>query len=159
MQPGKSTSVSRRGICERAIWRKPLARRTRWGYGIWLGDSKIVRLRKRKSKVVSEASFAFGQELRVSRRGLDIEIDGWSSAGSTDRDTKATGVNESVRGRGMRDRLGGVNANPLVYELGGVPGRKRFDSQHGGATLRTTEACWEMGKVGSGRRGLGMIQK
>ena len=73
---------------------------------------------------------------------MERGIDGWSSAGSAYRDTKATGVDESVRGRGMRERLGGVNANPLVYELGGVPGRKRFDSHHGGATLWTTEACW-----------------
>ena len=114
MQPGKSTSVSRRGICERAIWRKPLARRTRWGYGIWLGDSKIVRLWECKSRVVSEDSLTFGQELRVSRRGLDIGIGGWSNAGTVARDTKAIGVDDSVRGRGMEDRLGGVNANPVV---------------------------------------------
>ena len=62
-------------------------------------------------------------------------------------------------GRCMGDRLGGVKASPLVQELGSVPGRKRFDSQHGGATLRTTEAGWEMGKVESGGRELGMIQQ
>ena len=65
-----------------------------------------------------------------------------------DRDTKAVGVDDSVRARGMEDTLGRVKANPLMYELGSVPGRKRFDSEHGGATLRTKEACWQMGKVG-----------
>ena len=75
------------------------------------------------------------------------------------RDTKAIGVDDSVRVCGMGDRLGRVKANPLVDELGSVPGRKRFHSHHGSATLRTTEAGWGMGKVGSGRRGLGMIQQ
>ena len=38
----------------------------------------------------------------------------------------------------MGERLGRVKADPLVHELGDVPGRKRFDSDHGSATLRTT---------------------
>ena len=80
---------------------------------------------------------------------------------TVDRDTKAIGVDDSVRGRGMGETLGRVKANPLVDELGDVPGRKRFYSHHGSATLRTTEAGWGMGKVkvGSGRHRLGMIQQ
>ena len=57
---------------------------------------------------------ACGQELRVSRKGLDLGIGGWSSTGTVARDTKAIGVDDSVRGRGMGDTLGGVNANSLV---------------------------------------------
>ena len=76
-----------------------------------------------------------------------------------DRDTKASGVDDSVRVGGMGDRLGRVKPNPLVYELGSVPGRKRFDSQHGGATVRTTEACGEMGSVGRGSGWPGMVHQ
>ena len=114
VQPGKSTSVSRRSICERAIWRKPLARRTRGSYGVCWGDSKIVRLWEVKNRGVSDDSLACGQQLRVSRLGLELGIVGWSSARKIDRDTKAIGVDGSVRGRGMGDRLGGVKASPLV---------------------------------------------
>jgi hypothetical protein len=57
---------------------------------------------------------------------LDIGIGGWWSAERVDRDTKAIGVDDSVRARGMGERLGGVKASPLVLELGSVPGRKRF---------------------------------
>ena len=95
----------------------------------------------------------------ASRRGLDVGVGGWRRAVKVDRDTKAVGVDDSVRGRGMGDRLGRVKANPLVHELGNVPGRKRFHAQHGGATLGTTEASWGMGKVGSGRCRLGMIRQ
>ena len=109
--------------------------------------------------MVREDSLSFGQEQRVSGRGLSIEVSGWSTAVKVDRDTKTTGVDDSVGVRGMGDRLGRVKANPLVYELGSVPGRKRFHSQHGGATLRTTEACWEMGSVGSGSRWPRMVQQ
>jgi hypothetical protein len=90
---------------------------------------------------------------------LEIGISGWSRAVRVDRHTKAIGVEDSVRGLGMGKRLGSVKRNPLVYELGNVPGRKRFHSQHGGATLRTKEAGGGTGKVGSGRRGVGMIQQ
>ena len=76
---------------------------------------------------------------------------------TVDRDTKAIGVDDSVRVGGMGDRLGRVKANPLMYKLGSVPGGNRFHSPHGGATLRTREAGWEMGKAGIGRRGLEMI--
>ena len=102
--------------------------------------------------MVSEDSLNLGQEQRISRRGLYIEVSGWSTAVMVDGDTKTTGVGDSVSVRGREDRLGRVKLNPLVYELGSVPGRNRFHSHHGGATLRTTEAGWEMGKVGSGRQ-------
>ena len=88
-----------------------------------------------------------------------IEVSGWSMAVKVDRDTKATGVDDSARVCGMGDRLRRVKANPLVYELGSVPGRKRFHSQHGGATLRTAEACWEVGSVGSEGRWPRMVQQ
>jgi hypothetical protein len=35
-------SVSRRGTCDRGMWRKPLARRTRGSYGVCLSDSRFV---------------------------------------------------------------------------------------------------------------------
>ena len=76
-----------------------------------------------------------------------MEVSGWSAAGMIDGDTKATGVDDSVRVRDRGDKLGRVMSNPLVLELGSVPGRKRFDSHHGCATLGTTEACGEMGSV------------
>ena len=102
---------------------------------------------------------ACGKELGASRRGLEIGVGGWVRVATLDRDTKAVGVDDSVRVCGMGDRLGRVKANPLVHELRSVPGRKRFHSHHGGATLRTTEAGWEMGKVGSRGRRLAMIQQ
>ena len=159
VQPSKSTNVSRRGIYDRAIWMKPLPRRTRWGYGVCWGDSRIVRLWECKGRVVGEDSLAFGQQPGVWRQGLELGIGGGWSARSVDRHTKAIGVDDSVSGRGMGNRLGRVKANPLVYESGSVPGRKRFHSHHGGATLWATEAGWGMGKVRSGRRGLGMIRQ
>ena len=87
------------------------------------------------------------------------EVSGCLEAVIADRDTKATGVDDSVRWSEMKVQLGGVKLNPLVYELGSVPGRKRFVSEHGGATLRTTEACGEMGSVGSGSRWSRLMQQ
>jgi len=109
--------------------------------------------------VIREDSLRFAQEQRVWAGGLSMEVSGWSTAVKVDRDTRATGVDDSARVCSMGDRLGGVKANPLVYELGSVPGRKKFHSQHGGATLRTTEAWWEMGRVGSGSRWPRMVQQ
>ena len=109
--------------------------------------------------MVSEDSLSLGQEQRVSSRGLYIEVSGWSTAVVVDRDTKTTGVGDSVSVRVRGERLGRVKLNPLVYELGSVPGRKRFHSQHGGATVQTTEACREMGSVGRGRGWPGLIEQ
>ena len=39
---------------------------------------------------------------------------GWSTAVMVDRDTKASGVDDSVRGSEMEGQLGGVKLNPLV---------------------------------------------
>ena len=97
----------------------------------------------------SEDSLSFGQEQRVSGRGLYTGVSGWFTGVMVDRDTKASGVNDSVRVGGMGQRLGRVKPNPLVYKLGSVPGGKRLRSRHSGATLRTREACGEMGNVGS----------
>src|SRR5579864_2799999 len=127
-------------------------RRTRGSYGFCLGDSKILRLCECQSRVVSEDSLVFGQQPRVWGRGLEIEISGWPAAVTVDRDTNAIGVDDSVRGSGIGGSLGGVKSNPLVQELGSVPGRKRLHSQHGGGTLRTTEACGRTGSVGGGGR-------
>ena len=121
-------------------------RRTRGSYGFCLADSTIVRLWEWKGRVVSEGGLSFGQEQRVWGRGLYIEVSGGLRAEMVDRDTKATGVDDSVRGSEMEGHLGGVKLDPRVYELGGVPGRKRFDSHHGCAAMRTTEACREMGR-------------
>jgi len=160
VQPPKSTSVSRRGICDRGIWRKPLARRTRGSYGFCLGDSKILRLWECESRVVSKDRLGLGQQQRVWGRGLETDVSGWCRAMRGDKDTKAIGVDDSVRESGIGGSLGGVKSDPLVQELGSVPGRKRFQAQHGRGTLRTTEACWGTGSVvgwGSGRPG--MIQQ
>jgi len=101
----------------------------------------------------SEDSLSFGQEQRVSGRGLYTGVSGWFTAVMVDRNTKAGGVNDSVRVGSMGQRLGRVKpnplVNPLVYKLGSVPGGKRLRSRHSGATLRTREACGEMGNVGS----------
>ena len=83
-------------------------------YGVCLGDSKIVRLWECRSGGVSEDSLAVGQLPRVSRGGWDMGVGGWSRAVTVDRDTKALGVEDSVRVGGMEDRLGGVKPNPLV---------------------------------------------
>ena len=79
-----------------------------------MGDSRIVRLWECKSRAVSEDSLACGQQQRTSRQSLDIGIGSWWSTETADRDTKAIGVDDSVRGRGIGDRLGRVKANPLV---------------------------------------------
>ena len=119
----------------------------------------MFRLWQCKSRVVSEDSFVCGQKKWALRRGLEVGVGGWPRAVRVGRYTKAIGVDDSVRVCGMGDRLGRVKGNPLVHDSGNVPGRKRLDAQHGGAALRTTEASWEMGKVGSGGFGLGMIQQ
>ena len=59
----------------------------------------------------------------------------------------------------MGDRLGRIKANPLVQELGSVPGRKRFHSHHGGGTLRTTKACGRTGSVARSSGRLGMMHQ
>ena len=128
-------------------------------YGFCLCDSKIVRLWECQSRGVSEDSLAFGPQPKVSRQVLDIGLGGWFRAVTVDRDTKAIGVSDSVRVSGLGDRLGRVKANPLVYELGSVPSRKRFHSQHGGATLRTTEACGRTWRTGLGSGWPRMIQQ
>ena len=103
-------------------------RRTRESYGFCLGDSKILRLWECQSRVVSEDSLVFEQQQRVSGRGLDIEVSGWSTAVTVDRDTNAMGVDDSLRRSGIGGSLGGVKSNPPVQELGRIPGRKRFHS-------------------------------
>jgi hypothetical protein len=159
VQPRESTSVSRRGICDRAIWRKPLARRTRSSYGFCLGDSKIVRLWEYESTVVSKDSLGLGQQQRVPGRGLETDVSGWSRAMREDKDTEAIGVDDSVRESGLGSSLGGIKSSPLVQKFGSVPSGKRFHAEHGGGTLRTTEACGETGSVGSWGRGLGLVQQ
>jgi hypothetical protein len=133
-------------------------RRTRGSYGFCLGDSKILRCWKCQSRVVGEGSLGFGQQPTVCGRGWDIEVSGWSRAMKVARDTKAIGVDDSVRGSGIGGNLGGVKSNPSVQELGSVRG-KRFHSQHGSGTLRTPEACRRMGSVGWGSGRSGMIQQ
>ena len=61
MQPRESTSVSRRGICDRAIWRKPLARRTRCSYGFCVRDSRFVRRRVGLSGLVKDVGKSVGR--------------------------------------------------------------------------------------------------
>ena len=79
-------------------------------------DSKIVRLWKGKSRGVSEDSLVCGQRQRAWRRGLEIGVRGWSRPVTVDRDTKAIGVDDSVRVRGMGDGLGRVKAHPFMEE-------------------------------------------
>ena len=83
-------------------------------YGFCWGDSKIVRFWECKSRVVSEDSLACGPEQRASGRGLEIGAGGLARAVTVDRDTKGVGVDDSVRARGMGDRLGRVKSNPWV---------------------------------------------
>ena len=64
--------------------------------------------------MVREDSLSFGQEQRVSGRGLSIEVSGWSTAVMVDRDTEATGVDDSARVCDMGERLGRVKLSPLV---------------------------------------------
>jgi len=74
----------------------------------------MVRLWECKSRVVSEDSLAFGERARVWMRGLDRGVGGGFRAVTVERDTKAIGGDDSVRGRGMGDRLGRVKADPLM---------------------------------------------
>src|ERR1700722_2694443 len=57
-------SVSRRRTCDRVMWRKPLARRTRGSYGFCLGDSRFVLPLQGLTERVSE----FGRRLNISLR-------------------------------------------------------------------------------------------
>ena len=45
---------------------------------------------------------------------MEIGVRGGFRAVTVDRDTKAIGVDDSVRERGMGDRLGRIKADPLV---------------------------------------------
>ena len=81
-----------------------------------------------------------------------MEVSGESESVGVSRDTKTVGVEDSAMESGMGCRLGGVKENTPGRELASLPCRKKFHSQHGGGTLRTTEACRGSGSVGNRRQ-------
>jgi hypothetical protein len=89
-------------------------RRTRGSYGFCLADSNILRPWGSKSRVVSKDRLGFSQQQRVSGRGLEPEVSGWSTAMRAEEDTKVIGADDSVRGSEMEGHLGGVKRNPPV---------------------------------------------
>ena len=58
---GVDPSASRRGTCDRGIWTKPLARRTRGSYAFCMRDSRFVRRMGWLGRLVKDVDESVGR--------------------------------------------------------------------------------------------------
>jgi hypothetical protein len=101
---------------------------------------------------VSEDGWVCSRCWEVSELGVGVEVSARSVSVGVSRDTKAVGVEDSAMESGMGCGLGRVKGSTPGNELASFPCRKKFHSQHGDGTFRTTEACRCSGSVGHGRQ-------
>ena len=141
-------NVARRRTCDRRIWAKPLARRTRWGYGVCLGVSTLVRVDDRWIAGVDKQDRSVEGVGESISWGSGVQESAGLGLVRVSRDTTSIRAEARRVGIAMNRKLGRINSWPREGKLGDRPWAQFFHEEHGGGTLWTTEANW-LGEKGS----------